>query len=315
MSFAFTGMSNALWYINPWGEVATTSDTTSDIPNDTAMPELVESNNDCVIDMNTSTKNTSTYDLNTFRLDVSSTAPYNEDFDGDEMSLFVPQDVQTVVETQVTGMEVDVKQPIKYDLDMGVQHFLGRLFPNEPLDNTIQLIRNITETSNNIFIFQGTGGNGKTVFERFLMELVGEDNYERGPSKAIAVDMEYLKLKKLIFVSEFEQIGDIWKYAENWYIFSQKKEVRRYNGEQPLNTSNIIMSQNHKLQKNEMDLINARPNMRLVRFISHFVDKPNGYLEFARDQLISTKLTGYANHFQKWLYCKKVNNGEIPINT
>lgn len=37
-------------------------------------------------------------DLSTFRLNVAVTTPYNADFDGDEMNIFVPQSVQTMIE-------------------------------------------------------------------------------------------------------------------------------------------------------------------------------------------------------------------------
>ena len=36
--------------------------------------------------------------LNTFRLNVTVTTPYNADFDGDEMNMFAPQTVQTQLE-------------------------------------------------------------------------------------------------------------------------------------------------------------------------------------------------------------------------
>lgn len=47
--------------------------------------------------------------LNTFRLNVSVTAPYNADFDGDEMNIFVPQSIQSQIEI---GSLADVKQQI-----------------------------------------------------------------------------------------------------------------------------------------------------------------------------------------------------------
>merc|ERR1711871_904247 len=39
--------------------------------------------------------------INTFRLNVSVTEPYNADFDGDEMNLFVPQSIQTQLELEL----------------------------------------------------------------------------------------------------------------------------------------------------------------------------------------------------------------------
>lgn len=47
--------------------------------------------------------------LATFRLNVSATPPYNADFDGDEMNVFVPQSIQTQVEL---GFIADVKKQI-----------------------------------------------------------------------------------------------------------------------------------------------------------------------------------------------------------
>ena len=47
--------------------------------------------------------------LSTFRLNVSVTAPYNADFDGDEMNLFLPQSIQTQLEL---SMIADVKKQI-----------------------------------------------------------------------------------------------------------------------------------------------------------------------------------------------------------
>lgn len=38
--------------------------------------------------------------LNTFRLSVAATPPYNADFDGDEMNIFVPQSIQTQIELE-----------------------------------------------------------------------------------------------------------------------------------------------------------------------------------------------------------------------
>ena len=37
---------------------------------------------------------------NTFRFNVSVTPPYNADFDGDEMNIFVPQSIQTSIELE-----------------------------------------------------------------------------------------------------------------------------------------------------------------------------------------------------------------------
>ncbi len=45
----------------------------------------------------------------TFRLNVNATAPYNADFDGDEMNIFVPQTIQTRIEC---AMIADVKRQI-----------------------------------------------------------------------------------------------------------------------------------------------------------------------------------------------------------
>tara|TARA_B110000208_G_scaffold190329_1_gene253977 strand:- start:3421 stop:7824 length:4404 start_codon:yes stop_codon:yes gene_type:complete len=42
-------------------------------------------------------------DLNTFRLNVCATPPYNADFDGDEMNLHVPQNIQTQLELEYIG--------------------------------------------------------------------------------------------------------------------------------------------------------------------------------------------------------------------
>jgi DNA-directed RNA polymerase II subunit RPB1 len=47
--------------------------------------------------------------LSTFRLNVSVTQPYNADFDGDEMNLFLPQSIQTQLEL---SMIADVKKQI-----------------------------------------------------------------------------------------------------------------------------------------------------------------------------------------------------------
>lgn len=47
--------------------------------------------------------------LETFRLNVAVTTPYNADFDGDEMNIFVPQSVQTAMELE---MMADVKRNI-----------------------------------------------------------------------------------------------------------------------------------------------------------------------------------------------------------
>ena len=38
--------------------------------------------------------------LSTFRLNVSATPPYNADFDGDEMNMFIPQNIQTSIELE-----------------------------------------------------------------------------------------------------------------------------------------------------------------------------------------------------------------------
>ena len=47
--------------------------------------------------------------LNTFRLNVNVCAPYNADFDGDEMNIFLPQSIQTKIELQEIA---DVKRQI-----------------------------------------------------------------------------------------------------------------------------------------------------------------------------------------------------------
>lgn len=47
--------------------------------------------------------------LNTLRLNVSVTTPYNADFDGDEMNIFVPQSIQTQIELEEIA---DVKRQI-----------------------------------------------------------------------------------------------------------------------------------------------------------------------------------------------------------
>ena len=38
--------------------------------------------------------------FSTFRLNLSVTTPYNADFDGDEMNMFVPQSYETVAEVK-----------------------------------------------------------------------------------------------------------------------------------------------------------------------------------------------------------------------
>jgi DNA-directed RNA polymerase beta' subunit len=38
--------------------------------------------------------------LSTFRLNVAATTPYNADFDGDEMNIFIPQSIQTMIELE-----------------------------------------------------------------------------------------------------------------------------------------------------------------------------------------------------------------------
>lgn len=47
--------------------------------------------------------------LNTFRLSVAATTPYNADFDGDEMNIFLPQSIQTQIELEEIA---DVKKQI-----------------------------------------------------------------------------------------------------------------------------------------------------------------------------------------------------------
>jgi len=38
--------------------------------------------------------------FSTFRLNLSVTSPYNADFDGDEMNMFVPQSYETIAEVK-----------------------------------------------------------------------------------------------------------------------------------------------------------------------------------------------------------------------
>jgi DNA-directed RNA polymerase II subunit RPB1 len=38
--------------------------------------------------------------FSTFRLNLSVTTPYNADFDGDEMNMFVPQSYETIAEVK-----------------------------------------------------------------------------------------------------------------------------------------------------------------------------------------------------------------------
>ena len=52
--------------------------------------------------------------INTFRLNVSVTEPYNADFDGDEMNLFVPQSIQTQIELELIA---NVKKQIIHAKD------------------------------------------------------------------------------------------------------------------------------------------------------------------------------------------------------
>jgi DNA-directed RNA polymerase II subunit RPB1 len=47
--------------------------------------------------------------LSTFRINVTCTTPYNADFDGDEMNMFIPQSIQTQVELAEIA---DVKKQI-----------------------------------------------------------------------------------------------------------------------------------------------------------------------------------------------------------
>jgi DNA-directed RNA polymerase beta' subunit len=53
---------------------------------------------------------------NTFRLNVDCTAPYNADFDGDEMNLFIPQSIQTQIELEkIQNVKLNIISPKSSD--------------------------------------------------------------------------------------------------------------------------------------------------------------------------------------------------------
>lgn len=60
-------------------------------------------------------------DLLTYRLSVAITTPYNADFDGDEMNIFVPQSLQTQIELEeIAGVERQIITPTTSNTIVGI---------------------------------------------------------------------------------------------------------------------------------------------------------------------------------------------------
>jgi DNA-directed RNA polymerase II subunit RPB1 len=63
--------------------------------------------------------------LNTFRINVNVTNPYNADFDGDEMNMFIPQNIQTQIElSNIADVKRKIISPKKLFIKITVENSL-----------------------------------------------------------------------------------------------------------------------------------------------------------------------------------------------
>ena len=118
--------------------------------------------------------------LGTFRLPVYVTGPYNADFDGDEMNIFVPQSIQTLLElVYIANVKYQVISPTKSEACMGAKmdgiYGLYNLTKNETILDKSTAMNLLASININVDLLKRVIGDrisGRDIFSYIIPEKV-----------------------------------------------------------------------------------------------------------------------------------------------